>query len=73
MCVNVFVCVRAVRWKFHKNMLDTYKLARVGGTCSRVKAVEGEFMRLIWEEIGGQIWSKWNICKTFKQLIQQRI
>lgn len=38
-----------------------------------VNALVGEFKRLIWEEIGGQIWSKWNICKTFKQLIQQRI
>lgn len=30
-CVNVFVCVCvcAVRWKFHKNMLNTYKLARM--------------------------------------------
>ena len=29
-CVRVNVCVCAVRWKFHKNMPRTYKVARMG-------------------------------------------
>lgn len=70
----MYLCACAARWKFHKNMFYTYKLARKGGGGhAPVNALVGEFKRLIWEEIGGQIWSKWNICKTFKQLIQQRI
>lgn len=29
-CVNVFVCMCAARWKFHKNVFYTYKLVRMG-------------------------------------------
>lgn len=66
--------MRAAEWKFHEHLTQALKLLELGGVDALVRrGLVGELKQLIWEETGGQIWSKWDICKTLRQLIQQSI